>query len=288
MLFLLSPAKTLALAPVTAFARSEPLFAADAVVLSKQLAALTPAALRAVLEVSAPLAELNAARYKAFPSAAEKQAVLAFDGPAYKALDAAKLNTSQLEYVQSRLRILCGLYGVLRPLDAIKPYRLEMGCKLATARGKDLYAYWGGRVCDAVAADVAALQPGERCLVNVASAEYFAVLKPHLAATKLPVYTMALKGATVHVKAARGAFVRFAALTNATKPEELRGFTGLAGEWRYNAAESDEFSYSFERCAPARPAPAPKVVGKRGKAAEEPADDAAPAKAARGAAKRRS
>jgi cytoplasmic iron level regulating protein YaaA (DUF328/UPF0246 family) len=295
MLFLLSPAKTLDEKPARAgVARTEPVLGAEAQQLASALAALTPAALRTLLDVSAPLAELNHGRYASFASAAEKQAILAFNGPAYKALDAAALTPAQLDWVQRRLRILCGLYGVLSPLDAIKPYRLEMGAKLQTKAGRDLYAFWGAKVMESVRADMAQLPAAERCLVNVASAEYFQVVKPFITDAE-NLYTMVFHGATVHVKAARGAIVRYAALSGATRPEELRGFTGLQGEWRFVASSSSERSFVFERGAPAKPQAAPKAAARKAPAkrtaeAAEAADaeeqEAAPAK--RGGRARRS
>lgn len=176
-------------------------------------------------------------------------------------------------------RILTGLYGVLRPLDVIKPYRLEMGAKMATARGKDLYAYWGSRVADTLREDVAELPPGERAVVNVASAEYFQIVKPYVETLGVPVYTMVFHGATVHVKAARGAIVRYAALEGATRVEQLRGFTGLAGEWQLNEKASDEHNYVFERGAPTK-APAAGKAPPQAKAAKRPAPAAAEGAAA--------
>ena len=174
----------------------------------------------------------------------------------------------------------------------MKPYRLEMGTKFATAGGKkDLYAYWSNRVAKAVLEDVAALPAGERCLVNVASAEYFQVIKPYVDKLEdCPVYTMVFRGATVYVKGARGAIVRYAALIGATRPEQLRGFTGLQGEWRYVASASDERNYVFERGAPARPAAAPKARGKAKRGAEAEAEgeeeDEPPKPAKRGGKRR--
>lgn len=162
-----------------------------------------------------------------------------------------------------------------------------MGCKFGNAHGKDLYAYWRDRVAKAVLADVAALPAGERCLVNVASGEYFAVVKPFVEKlADCPLYTMVFRGATVYVKGARGAIVRYAAQIGATRPEQLRGFTGLQGEWRFVASASDERSFVFERGQPAKPAAAkPAAKAKRGaEAAAEKDDDAAPAK--RGARRR--
>jgi hypothetical protein len=207
------------------------------------------------------------------------------------------------------------LYGVLKPLDAIKPYRLEMGAKMGTAAGKDLYAYWGTRVAESLRDDLAQLPAPQRCVVNVASAEYYQVVKvrcvcararpvvnrssrphviavlrsaaakPHVELLGVPVYTMVFHGATVYVKAARGAIVRYAALSGATSPEQLRGFTGLSGEWRLNAGASSERSFVFERGAPAR-APAAKAPprARAGKRAASPAAAAAEGETAAAAA----
>lgn len=206
MLFLLSPAKTLDETPLGADApqTTEPRFAAEAERLASVLAALPPATLRTLLDVSQPLATLNAKRYAGFAAAEGKAAVFAFNGPAYKAIDAARLSGEQLSWVSARLRILCGLYGTVRPLDAVKPYRLEMGSKLEQAKeagAKTLYALWGDRLARAVAEDVALLPPGERCVVNVASQEYWQAVKPHTEVLGCPVFTMVFAtSATVYAK----------------------------------------------------------------------------------------
>ena len=217
------------------------------------------AELRALLSVSGPLAELNAERYKSFPTAPSKQALFSFDGQAYakNALNANSLTIPQVHWLQQRLRILCGLYGVLRPLDAIKPYRLEMGCKLTGKKlsqqlgASDLYSFWDDRVAKAVAADVAALPEAERCVVNVASQEYAAVvLKRHTGQLGVPIITCAFPGPAVHAKAARGGIVRYAATVGATSPEQLKGFTGANGEWRFCERQSTDTTLVFLRCEP--------------------------------------
>lgn len=112
---------------------------------------------------------LNHDRYRSFYQNAAKQCALAFDGPAYRGLDASSLDAHELDFAQAHLRILSGLYGVLRPLDVVKPYRLEMGCKLENPKGKDLYAFWGDDITRAVVEDLAALPPEQRFVVNCAS-----------------------------------------------------------------------------------------------------------------------
>jgi cytoplasmic iron level regulating protein YaaA (DUF328/UPF0246 family) len=253
MLFVLSPAKTLDETPLDRepAAASEPLFAAEAERIANVLGTLPTASLRTLLSVSAPLATLNAKRYAGFSSAVPKCSVFAFNGPAYKAIEASSLTEQQLGWVNARLRVLCGLYGAVRPLDRIKPYRLEMGSKLDTSPlfgAKTLYAFWGERIAIALAADIQALPLAERCLVNVASQEYWASVKPHAAQLGAPVYTMVFAtSATVYAKAARGAIVRFAAERRATRVEELKAFTGQDGSWSFDAAASDEFTYTFRK-----------------------------------------
>ena len=251
MLFVLSPAKTLDESPVAPSApkATTPIFAAEADTLAGALACLPLETLRTVLGVSPPLASLNHRRYTNWSSAKTKQAVFAFDGPAYKALDAGTLSAEQLAYVQAHLRVLCGLYGIVRPLDGLKPYRLEMGTKLKGTKLKeaDLYAFWGDRVAKAVRDSVAEMPSGTKCIVNVASQEYYAVIKPHLAAIGTPVVTCVFPGATVYAKAARGGIVRYAAVTGAKTPADLRGFTGASGEWRFVPGQSTDNELVFHR-----------------------------------------
>ena len=153
MLIVLSPAKTLDYAtPPTISTTTLPLFPDRSAALIKRLKQLSAGEIGTLMSISAPLAELNAARYshwrKIVSAANAKQAVLAFNGDVYEGLDAPSLKPAQLDYLQSHLRILSGLYGVLRPLDLMQPYRLEMGTRLANQRGKDLYAFWGDSVTE--------------------------------------------------------------------------------------------------------------------------------------------
>ena len=178
MLFLLSPAKTLDYdTPVPAALRkkaTEPLYAVDAEALIAVLRKKTPAQVAALMDLSDNLATLNAERYAAWQPTAtptnSKPAVLAFNGDVYDGLDAKTLKTADHRWAQQHIVILSGLYGALRPLDRLQPYRLEMGTALKTARGKDLYAYWG----DTVAEHLNARQADDAApvVVNLASVEY--------------------------------------------------------------------------------------------------------------------
>ena len=153
MLFLLSPAKSLDYAsPLRGQAYSEPLFVKQSQQLIKVLRAYTPPQISQLMDLSDTLAGLNVARYQAWRSTASlknaRQAVLAFDGDVYDGLNARGLDEAALDWAQAHLCVLSGLYGVLRPLDLMQPYRLEMGTRLPTERGKDLYAFWGDAITD--------------------------------------------------------------------------------------------------------------------------------------------
>ncbi len=184
MLAVISPAKRLDFdTPARVKAVTQPDFLDDAQVLIDTLRDYTPRRLSNLMNISADLAELNARRYadfeQPFTSDNAKPALLAFKGDVYLGLEADSLKTTDLNFAQKHLRILSGLYGVLRPLDLIQPYRLEMGTKLRNCRGKDLYAYWGQQVTETLNNALAA-QPktSERVLINLASNEYFAAIRP--------------------------------------------------------------------------------------------------------------
>ncbi len=180
MLYLLSPAKSLDYhtpAPQHALAAATtPQFMPRSAELIGVLRGQSPAQIAALMSLSAPLAELNVARYKAWSSRAtlrnSKPAVLAFDGDVYGGLQAPTLSPADLRWAQAHVAILSGLYGVLRPLDRLQPYRLEMGTRLPTAQGKDLYAYWGDTLAEHLnaRAEQANTSP---VIVNLASQEYF-------------------------------------------------------------------------------------------------------------------
>ncbi len=169
-------------APKMAKKLTQPDFLDDAQTLIDTLRGYTPRRLRNLMGISADLAELNAQRYADFsqPFTPEnaKAAVLAFKGDVYLGLAADTLKAADLNFAQKHLRILSGLYGVLRPMDLIQPYRLEMGTKLKTSRGKDLYSYWGSKVTDQLNAVFAQLPKSQApVLLNLASNEYFSAIR---------------------------------------------------------------------------------------------------------------
>jgi cytoplasmic iron level regulating protein YaaA (DUF328/UPF0246 family) len=231
MLIVLSPAKSLDLdTSPTTDRHTTPQFIDHAAELIRVLKGYSPAQIGALMSISDPLAVLNVTRYASWhPDHAEaRQAVMSFDGDVYTGLAARSLKPKALDYVQDHVRILSGLYGLLRPLDRMHPYRLEMGTKLANPRGKDLYAFWGETVTGALNEVLAA--NGAAALVNLASEEYFKSVKPKL--LTVPVITPVFedwkngkyKIISFFAKRARGKMARYAAEKGIADPQKLKKF----------------------------------------------------------------
>ena len=253
MLTVISPAKRLddtASLPA-GMAATKPIFGPQAQALAEVARDLSAANLQKLMHISAPLAALNAARFAGFEDAPTKPAALFFAGDTYAGLEAKTLDPDALRWAQDHLRILSGLYGLLRPLDAIKAYRLEMGSKLANPRGADLYAYWRGDLAPALN-DIAA-KTGARALVNCASVEYFGAVD--VAALKVPVITPTFledkngeaKIVSFYAKKARGAMARFIAENRLTDPAALQDFT--TGGYVFNPEHSSPKAPVFIRQA---------------------------------------
>jgi len=236
MLVLLSPAKTLDWDPPNSpVEATKPQLSSDAWTLVKQLRGASVDELKDLMSLSDKLATLNAERYQSFrrsPNAdATRPAVMAFAGDSYRELYARELDDEALAYAQDHLRILSGLYGVLRPLDAIQPYRLEMGTKLANDRGKNLYTFWGDRISKSLNK---ALKTSKSTIVlNLASNEYFKSVdtKQLKAEVVTPVFKD-YKGGTyktlaLFAKRARGAMTHFVMTQQVRDLDTLRGWTGL-------------------------------------------------------------
>jgi cytoplasmic iron level regulating protein YaaA (DUF328/UPF0246 family) len=231
MLIVLSPAKSLDLeSPPTTLRRTTPRFIDHAATLIDTLRPYSPAQVGALMAISDPLAVLNVTRYADWqPDHGQaRQAIMSFDGDVYTGLGARTLAPPALDWVQDRVRILSGLYGLLRPLDGMHPYRLEMGTRLPNARGKDLYAFWGERVTEALNADIRAA--GADVLVNLASEEYFKSVKPKLLDVPVvsPVFEDWKNGKykiiSFFAKRARGMMARYAAERGFTDPRALKDF----------------------------------------------------------------
>ena len=236
MLFLLSPAKSLDYdtpVPEAVWAQAtQPQFMSQAAQLIRSLKPLTPAEVARLMDLSDPLAQLNVGRYAAWrrtsTPANSQPAVLAFDGDVYQGLDARRLDLDSLQWMQQHVMILSGLYGALRPLDLLQPYRLEMGTPLATAHGKDLYAFWGDTVVKAIHKQLR--QDVTPVVVNLASQEYSKVaLRKSLKAPVVHCHFEDFKGGDYKVisffaKVARGRMCRWAVEQRLSHPEQLRDF----------------------------------------------------------------
>ncbi|MBV7534396.1 peroxide stress protein YaaA [Duganella sp. sic0402] len=231
MLIVLSPAKSLDLeTPPTTKLHTEPSFLDHSEQLIHRLREFSPAELGQLMDLSDNLSALNVARYASWTKDTHeaRQAVMTFNGDVYDGLDARTLQPKQLDYAQSRIRILSGLYGMLRPLDLIHPHRLEMGTRLSTPRGKNLYDFWGDTIAQAL--NRTAAEQGAETLVNLASEEYFKSVKPK--ALEVPVITPQFedwksgkyKIISFYAKRARGLMARYAAVKGITDPHKLKRF----------------------------------------------------------------
>jgi len=253
MLMVISPAKSLDFTPAHPHVpATAPAMTADLAELAKVTRRLSRADLKRLMGISDKLALLNHERFQAFDPDSEDgvQAAMAFDGDVYDGLQARTLDKAGLAFAQKRLRILSGLYGLLRPLDVIQPYRLEMGTRLKTRRGASLYDFWGARIAKAL--DEAAEGAGEPVLINLASQEYFGAVDRE--ALKLPVVSCAFKEIkgedppkiiSFYAKKARGMMARFVIDQRIDRAEGLKDFT-VAG-YGYDAAASDAKEWVFAR-----------------------------------------
>ena len=254
MLFLLSPAKSLDYTPLAAApAATQPLFVAQSQNLIEVLRTYTPQGIASLMDLSDNLSALNVGRYMAWSGQATPanalQAVLAFNGDVYEGLHARDLSADHLHWLQSHLCILSGLYGVLRPLDLMQPYRLEMGTRLPTSAGKDLYQFWKNHIAPYL--NLRLETEENPVVVNLASQEYFkAVNTKALKARVVECIFQENKGGQYKIvsfmaKRARGLMVRHAALHRLRYPEDLRSFD--ADGYAYNAAESTADRLVFRR-----------------------------------------
>ncbi len=225
MLIVLSPAKSLDLeTPPTTSLHSTPDFLDHSAQLIERMRQFSPAEVGSLMGISDALSALNVARYASWtPKLAEaRQAIMAFNGDVYAGFEARSLQPAQLDYAQSRVRILSGLYGLLRPLDLIHPHRLEMGTRLSTARGKDLYAFWGDTITNGL--NRTAKEQGAKVLVNLASEEYFKSVKPRQLDVPViaPVFEDWKNGKykiiSFYAKRARGMLARYAAVNAIRDP----------------------------------------------------------------------
>jgi len=244
MLVVVSPAKKMNMDPVEGITATRPAFQAQADELATVAQGLSVDDLQKLMKISENLAKLNRDRFNDFGEMEEKPAALAFAGDTYQGLEAASLDADEMAWAQDHFRILSGLYGVLRPLDAIQPYRLEMGSRLKTDKGKTLYDYWGDTIAKALNDHANAVNTD--VLVNCASQEYFGAVD--LNALNLRVITPVFmeekpggpKIVSFYAKRARGAMARYIIQRRLTDPEALTEFD--SGGYRYvpDMSEADK------------------------------------------------
>jgi cytoplasmic iron level regulating protein YaaA (DUF328/UPF0246 family) len=255
MLIVLSPAKALNFtAPAKPTLMTTPEMAADIAELSAAAKKLTVRQLKSLMDLSDNLATLNRERFQAFDPAMEDglQAAFAFNGDVYSGLKARELDKKSLAYAQDHVRILSGLYGLLKPLDGIQPYRLEMGTSLKTRRGKTLYAFWGDLIANALNAQ--AMGAKDQTLVNAASQEYFGAVDRK--ALKLPVVNLRFleekdgeaKIISFYAKKARGLLARYAIDHRIENHADLKAFDSEG--YRFQAQVSSDTEWVFSRPQP--------------------------------------
>ncbi|WP_319825368.1 peroxide stress protein YaaA [Thalassovita sp.] len=251
MLIVVSPAKKIDTSPVEDARTTQPQFAERATELAQVARDLSVSDLMKLMKISESLGRLNHDRFRDFGDMDSKPAALAFAGDTYVGLEAASLEPDEMAWAQDHFRILSGLYGLLCPLDAIQPYRLEMGSRLANPRGRTLYDYWGADIASALNEQAQAV--GTDLLVNCASQEYFGAVDP--AALKLRVITPVFmeekagepKIVSFYAKRARGAMARFIIQRRLTDPDSLRDFD--TGGYQFSADMSEEDRLVFVRPA---------------------------------------
>ena len=252
MVVLLSPAKTMDMAVVEGeFLRSETRMQAQTAALLLEMQKKDRASLRKMMGVSESIAALNHDRFQSFDEQGEKQAALAFDGPAYKAngLRAHQFTPRQQAFANAHLRILCGLYGVLRPFDKIRPYRLEMGNSLKVGETSNLYQFWGSQITEQIVADMG---PGAQSglLINCASQEYFKSVRTAELPPGCRVVTCDFPGSSVFAKRARGLMSRFIIEFEVEDAEQLKAFRGYDEDvYVFSKAQSTDDKFVFLRQA---------------------------------------
>ena len=247
MIAVISPAKTLDYAtPLPAMATTAPRFAEEAATLAKAAARMSRRKLGDLMHISDKLATLNAGRFRSFETLPERPAIRAFAGDVYTGLEAATLDEAAIDFAQDHLRMLSGLYGLLRPLDRMRPYRLEMGTRWAPRRRK-LTDWWGQRIADALAGDIAA--EGSGVLLNLASQEYWAAVDGLLPGN-IRIIDVDFREAddrfiSFHAKKARGMMARWLVEHRIADADAMRGFD--SDGYAFDDAASDGDSWTFRR-----------------------------------------
>ena len=251
MIAVISPAKTLDYRrPLPPIEPSQPRFADEALTLARAAAKMPKKRLAGLMHISPALAELNAGRYRGFAAQPARPAIYAFAGDVYAGFEVHSLDEEAVRFAQDHLRILSGLYGLLRPLDEIRPYRLEMGTRWAPGRNKDLYGHWGGRIASALAEDLE--EEGGRTVVNLASKEYWRAVEPGLPKDVRVIEIdfredgpEGLRFNTFAAKRARGMMARYICEHRLADAEAMKGFD--SDGYCYDPENSDQERWRFRR-----------------------------------------
>jgi len=252
MLILISPAKTLDYqSPLATERYTQPALLAHSQQLIKTARTLSAPQIKKLMGISDKLADLNATRFHDwqpdFTPENARQALLAFKGDVYTGLQAETFSDADFDFAQKHLRMLSGLYGVLRPLDLMQPYRLEMGIRFENERGKDLYQFWGDIITDTL--NEALAQQGDEIVVNLASDEYFRAVRPKKLNARIikPVFLDEKNGTfkviSFYAKKARGLMSRYIIEQRLTKPEQLTGFNHEGYFFDETASTPDELVF---------------------------------------------
>ena len=254
MLTVISPAKTLDFdTPTVTDAFTQPVHLTQSRKLVRRMRQLSGQELSSLMKVSGNIADLNQQRFKQwktpFKPENARQAIFAFKGDVYIGLDAYSMTTQNVDFAQEHLRILSGLYGVLRPLDLMQPYRLEMGTRIDTDAGNNLYQFWDARITKTLNQELKL--SNANTLINLASNEYFKAIKPKLLKAEVitPVFKDYNKGSYQVIgffaKKARGLMARYLIDNEIDNPAELMNFS--AQGYAYNAAMSNSHEWVFTR-----------------------------------------
>ena len=245
---LLSPAKTLDYErPLPPLDATAPRFAAEASVLAAAAANLTQKRLAELMDISPKLAKLNTDRFRGFEDQPERPALFAFAGDVYTGFEARTLDEPGIAFAQDHVRMLSGLYGLLRPLDLMRPYRLEMGTRWAPRR-KSLYAWWGDRIAETVRNDVA--EEGSGVVLNLASQEYFHAVADKLTGLRVIDVDFREPGpdgprfVSFHAKKARGMMARWLCEHRIDQVEAMKGFDSAGYAFDPHASEADRWTFS--------------------------------------------
>lgn len=260
MIFLLSPAKSLLEGPaIPDLDATQPEMLDQSVELLETVRALSADDLGSLMSISEKLATLNHERFQTFSTPLDRtnarQAARMFDGDVYKGLDAASLSADDLKWAQERVGILSGFYGLLRPLDLMSPYRLEMGTRLENPRGKNLYGFWGDRITERLRARLDAA--GSNTIVDLASKEYSRSVKPKVLGARwiTPVFKDTKDGKTriisFFAKRARGAMLRWAVENRITTPEQLHDCDAMGYRFQEQGSSGDTWLFTRKQPPPA-------------------------------------